>query len=138
MVDEIKIHIGTLKRDRRTLRNFGLLMGAICSLFSLSGYFRGNHWWLFTLAVAVSASATALTAPLALDRVYRWWMSAAFVIGWIMTRVILTAAFLFVFIPYGFFLRVIGKDLLRLAIEKESYWANHSPVDDRSRYKKQY
>ena len=51
-------------------------------------------------------------------------MTGAFALGFVMTRVILTVAFVVLFVPVGLVFRVIGRDVLRQRPDPEaaSYW----------------
>ena len=83
---------------------------------------------------------TVTLSPAALRLPYRLWMTLAFVLGWLMTRVILVAAFLFIMAPLGRLLRMMGKDLLDEKIRKESRtcWKKHEPSGGPEQYRKQF
>ncbi len=62
--------------------------------------------------------------PRALKWVYIAWMSAAFVLGFVMAHVILTLLFFLVITPTGLVARLTGKDFLSLKLDRaaKSYW----------------
>ena len=54
-------------------------------------------------------------------------MTLALLMGWVMSRVLLTALFYLTVTPIGLFLRLSGKDLLgiRSVVKKDNYWNPH-------------
>ena len=74
-----------------------------------------------------------------LRAVYKIWMSFALVMGWFMSRLILSVLFYFVVTPIGLCMRLFGKDLLNQRFDKdaETYWIKKDKEEfDRSRYEK--
>ena len=62
-------------------------------------------------------------APVILKPIYKIWMIFAVIIGWIMTRVILSVLFFSIITSIGIFTRLIGKDFLSLKTQNQkSYW----------------
>ena len=59
-----------------------------------------------------------------LKPIYIVWMRLAFCLGWFNTRVILVVVFYGLMTPVGLLMRILGKDLLNVTIEKDklSYW----------------
>ena len=62
--------------------------------------------------------------PIILKPIYIGWMSFAIIIGWFMTRFILSLLFYLIVTPIGLITRVLGKDFLELKKEASngSYW----------------
>ena len=78
-------------------------------------------------------------APRILRRPYRVWMALAVVLGFVMTRVILTVFFFLVLTPTGLVFRLLGRDSLHRKIDRQAptYWLpKEYPIADRSRYEK--
>lgn len=98
--------------DKAGYRKFGLVTSAIVVvlfglgiplLFSLNF----PRWpWIF----AAGLSAWALLAPSTLKPVYTSWMKFGNVMNWINTRLILGILFYGIFMPFGFIMRILGKD----------------------------
>ena len=76
------------------------------------------------LAIGISLFFTAIALPSVLKPVYWIWMIFAIILGWFMTRVILSLLFYVVFTSIGLTLRFFGKQFLELRLDKskESYW----------------
>ncbi len=67
-------------------------------------------------------------------------MTLAFILGWVMTRLLLTVTFFVILTPFALLLRISGKDMLSRKIEKnrDTYWIKHEAITDMNRYKKQF
>jgi len=108
-----------------------------------------RHWYkygfdtmagaLFFVAAAVLLT-TVFSKPL-LKVLFKYWMKAAYLIGGIITAVILTVLFFTVFTAAGIILRLLRKDLLQLRMSPQtrSYWAIRSKGEkDTTRYTRQF
>lgn len=61
-------------------------------------------------------------APLA-RRFHVVWMTFALALGYLNSRILLTTVFFFMFVPYGFISRLVGRNpLLRRGAKRETYW----------------
>lgn len=134
--------IRELDPTRKDLRSFGLLVGGI--FFLLGAFF----WWrekgpevLYWSFVVVGGLLVLLGAvvPGGLRRVYMAWMSMAVVLGFVMTRVLLTIFFFLVLTPVGLLFRLIGRDVLNRKLDRDAatYWETKEYlIVDRSRFEK--
>ncbi len=120
----LRQEIKNLPVTRARLRSFGLTMGLV--LLALAGYFfwqekSGAGYWLATALVFAGLGGLV---PMLLAPVYRAWMTLALVMGFVMTRVILTVLYLGLFTPIGLIARLLGRDLLeqRWNPRAQSYW----------------
>ena len=123
----IRSEIEQLKTGPQELRKFGLLVGAVFA--ALGAWFWLRHKpaapWLVTpgiLLLFLGAMAPGLLKP-----VYIAWMSLAIVMGFVVSRVLLTLFFFLVITPFGFLARCSGKDFLGLKLEPKAvtYWLPH-------------
>ena len=79
--------------------------------------------------------------PIILKPIYLVWMIFAVILGWFMTRFILSLLFYLVITPIGLVLRIMGKDLLELRKEEvqDSYWnMRDSEKEQNQNYEKQF
>ena len=120
MFEEIK----NIKSEKSDLRNFGVTLGII--LLAISGFlfWREKESFQIFLAIGITLLMTAIAKPALLKPVYWIWMIFAIILGWLMTRVILSLLFYVVFTSIGLTLRLFGKQFLELRWDKskESYW----------------
>ncbi len=94
----------------------------------------------YLLAVAALFGLAGLFVPAALRPVEKAWMKLALVLSAVMTRVILTVAFVLAITPVGLVLRLMGKDLLALRRDSTlpSYWTPVEPDGPATRPEKPY
>jgi hypothetical protein len=71
---------------------------------------------------------------------YIGWMYLAFPIGWTVSHVLLAVTYYLVLTPIGLIMRAVGRDPMRRRLDPEakSYWIEHRPDRDPSRYFRQY
>jgi len=119
MIEEIK----TIKSGRNDLRKFGVTIGIV--LLVIAGFLfwkEKESFWL--LLIGITLITIGLVIPVVLKPVYWAWMVFAAIIGWIMTRVILSVLFYIVFTLIGLISRMLGKQFLELKWDKSksTYW----------------
>ena len=127
------------KPDRRELRKFGIAMivgfGLLAAL--------AHVWWHRPTLALVFAGIGAVTGPLGLSGtraamvVYLPWMAMAFVMGNVVSRVLVTAFFFLVITPMGLIMRVVGRDALQRKNRRTSYW-DDLPPRARADYERQF
>jgi len=132
------------KKSGRTgeLRKYGIVMAVALAAIGGLLFWRGKNHHLIFFALAAVFLVAGLAVPGLLGPVYKAWMTLARMMGWVMTRVILTVSFLVVLVPLGLFLRLCGKDLLDVRFKtagQGSYWKEKNPENAGKRdYEKQF
>lgn len=126
-VQVIAEEIRSLDTGRRALRNFGLVVGGVFAAIGLVIWWVAGTWTAWAAAVIGGGSVLIVlgfAAPTAMRSVYYVWMGIAVVLGFMMTRVLLTLVFVIMVVPIGFIMRILGKDLLnrRRDPEADTYW----------------
>jgi hypothetical protein len=114
----------SLKTAKRDLRKFGLLVGFVFAALGTLAWARGRGYYPFLFVPGATLMFVAAAFPLSLKYVYLGWMFLAFVLGFIMSHVILGVLFFLVITPIGLVARLAGKDFLRTKLERnaKSYW----------------
>ena len=120
MLEEIK----NIKSEKRDLRNFGITVGIILLIISGFLFWKEKESFLIFLAIGITLLLAAIAIPVFLKPFYWIWMIFAIILGWVMTRVILSLLFYVMFTSIGLTLRFFGKQFLELRWDKskESYW----------------
>ena len=120
MLEEIK----NIKSEKIDLRNFGVAVGIIFLIISGFLFWKGNESFQIFLIVGITFLLTTVAIPVILKPVYWIWMIFAVVLGWFMTRLILSLLFYIIFTSIGLTFRLFGKQFLELHWDnsKESHW----------------
>ncbi len=117
--------------DKNTLRKFGITMAACLAIIALIIALKHRHDPLPVCVASALFIIMVFIAPAALKPVYIGWMKVGYILGWINSRIILAIIFYFVFTPMGLVMRLFGKDLLSLKIDKsaKTYWLEKDNKD---------
>ncbi len=109
MSDEIK------KLDKKGLRDFGLLIGALMPLlFGLAVPLLRRHsipWWPW--AIGAVLIVLALVAPKSLNPIYHGWMWFGLTLNKIETPIVLGIVFYLIVWPMGAIKKIFGEDAMR-------------------------
>jgi Na+/glutamate symporter len=117
--EELK-HLQTRPRD---LRKFAFLVGGVFLLLGLWFFFRHKPWHPWFWIPGMALIGFGALAPTALKPVYLGWMALAFMLGLVVSTVLLTLFFYLVITPIGLLARLLGKDFLaRKWSNASSYW----------------
>src|SRR5262245_17926166 len=127
----------------RTLRQFAV--GWLLFLLGLAAW-HGLHrprpvLGIVLAALALLGGAAGLLKPSLLRWVFRGWMMLAFPIGWLISQLVLLILFYGVFTPMALFLRLRGRDSLRLRRPPSadgSLWQRKDTPLDLQSYFRQY
>ena len=123
----------------RELRQFGWTLIIGFCLLGAVFFWRGKMNTAYGFwSIAPPLGIVVLLIPSAAKQLYKLWMGWAYIMGTVVTRVILTLLFFGVITPVAIFFRCIGRDLLRLKRDPniESYWSEHCKIVGRSYYKR--
>ena len=113
----------SIKSTRKDLKNFGFTIGFILLIISGLLFYKENFLFVYFLSIGSMLIGLGGIAPTVLMPIYKIWMIFAVIIGWIMTRVILSVLFYSVITVIGIITRLLGKDFLNLkSINQKSYW----------------
>lgn len=133
--------IRELRPDRRELRKFSWVVGGILLLLAAFLWYRDPAHGTAPVLAWIGAPLIALgtVVPGVLKPLYYAWMSLAVVLGFVMTRVLLTVFFFVVLTPFGLVIRLLGRDLLHRRLDRQAatYWLDKEyPIRDRTRFEK--
>ena len=137
LLDDIK----NIKNSPSDLRKFGLTLGIFFLLIACLWFFKSKSGYLYFLGLAVFFLIFASLAPRSLKPAQKIWMTIALLIGWIMTRVLLSIVFCLVITPIGFLARLSGKKFLDMESHdgRETYWLVRKPLHrTKEDYEKQF
>jgi hypothetical protein len=126
LLDEIK----SIKSSRNEQKKFGVTVGiALLVIGVLLIILKKDHYPYF-VGIGGVLLVAGLLIPNQLKYPYLAWMTFAAIMGWFMTRVILSILFYVVITPISVISRLFGKKFLILKPEKTktSYWNDREPM----------
>lgn len=137
ITEEIK----NIKSDKKELRKFSLVIGIFLGLLGGLSWWRstGHYSWLFVITMAFLF--VGFGRPMLLKPIHKVWMTLAILMGWIVTRIILSVLFYLIVTPIGLSVRLLGKNTLDLKFDDDtsSYWILRKEFKkDRSDYERQF
>lgn len=139
-VADVKKEFSELRPRKKDLRNLGLVFLVALGLIGGLGWWAGKAWGPWTVAVGLAFGAWGLVWPAGLRAVYKPWMGLALVLGWFVSRILLSILYFLVLTPTGLVLRLLGKDLLDMKMgDRQSYWhvrpeADYDPASSEKMY----
>ena len=113
-----------IKSGKKELREFGLTIGVILVILGGVAVWRGKSAYPYLLGTGMALIVLGLIKPEILKIPQKIWMAVAVIIGFFMSRVILSVLFYAVITPIGFLTKIFGKDILDQRIDRHasSYW----------------
>ena len=120
MIDEIK----NIKSEPGEFRKFGITVGIILILLSGIFLWKEIYSYQILLSVGVVLCVLGFTVPVVLKPIYWIWMIFGNILGWFMTRAILSLLYYIIITAIGLVSRLFGKSFLELKSDysKRSYW----------------
>jgi hypothetical protein len=132
---------------KKELRAFGAIFLTGFVLVGALKYFwpweflitRDEELGLILMGIGILVGVIALTGHRVALPLYWAWIGIAYVLGNIMSRIIVAVIFYLVVTPLGLFGRMLGRDRLQLKKPKcESYWRELSMPKSTEQYERQF
>ena len=122
LINEIKEVIKSC--NKKEIRKFALTMGIFLLFVGAFLWWQYFHGFVYIIMGGLSLLIIGWLIPDIIKPVYIIWMSFAVMLGYIMTRILLTIIFCLLFIPVGLILRIFRKDILNERFDKmtDTYW----------------
>lgn len=127
------IHHESFERDEPVRgssdRGFGLVFTALFVLISLGPLVAGHPWRPWALIVAALFLGLALLRPSLLAPLNRLWTRFGLLLHRVTNPLLMGLVFFLAVTPTAFIMRLMGKDPLRLRIDRsaKSYWIDRTP-----------
>ena len=121
-------------------KKFGFFFTFVFTLATVYFYYSASVVWAYTFA---STSVIFLVLTLVKSDIFlplnKLWMSFGLLLGKIVSPVVLGIIFFGLFTPTAFFMRLSGRDELRLKLSKrESHWISRSEPLKSESFKQQF
>ncbi|RJR17859.1 MAG: hypothetical protein C4581_07310 [Nitrospiraceae bacterium] len=133
--------INNIKSEKKDLRNFGITFGIFLGILAGALWWKGKDTYFIFVFLSLIFFFFGLVLPALLKPLQKAWMIFAVILGWFMTRVILSFLFFVVFTSIGLLSKLFGNKFLDLKIvsSEKSYWIpRKTRLFDKSNYEKQF
>jgi hypothetical protein len=110
-------------------RGFGLVFAVVFTIIGLWPWLFGGQVRIWSLVVGAAFLVVAWLWPAALAPLNRVWTRFGMLLHRIVSPVVLGVMFFVVVTPTGLLMRALGKDPLRLRLDRNagSYWIDRQP-----------
>ncbi len=136
MWEEIK----KIKSTKKELREFAIVFGCFFLLLTGIVFWRHHSFHAVFASIAGTFFLIGFTVPAILMPFQKVWMVLALLIGWVMSRVILTVLFFVTITPIGLFLQLTQKDFMpkKPDLNTKTYWRTRSQTAGKTACETQY
>ena len=113
-----------MKKNKNTNRSFGILFFIVFSIVAIWPILYGGELRLWSFIIAIIFLIMGIMKSRFLTPLNFLWIKFGELLGVIIAPVIMGLVYFLVVLPIGIFMRVLGKDLLKLKFQKSivSYW----------------
>jgi len=124
--DEFK-HI---KETKKELRKFGLTVGGVLAVIAALLFYFGKPSAIYFAVIGGLLILLGALFPQMLKPLNKIWMGLAIILGFIMSRVILTILYYLVLTPIGLLAKIVVKKFMILKYDKsaKSYWEKRTII----------
>ena len=137
MIEDIR----NIRSEKSDLRKFGITIGIILVMIAGFLFWKEKESFQIFLTVGAVLCIFGVVIPVILKPIYWIWMIFATILGWIMTRIILSILFYVILTPIGLIPRLFGKQFLELKWNRtnRTYWNYRSgDVIEKENYEQQF
>jgi len=127
MLKEEFKHIQETKKD---LRKFGLTVGGVLLIIAALLFYFEKSSAIYFAVIGGLLFIAGIFIPHILKPFNKIWMGLAIVLGFFMSRLILTVLFYLVLTPISFIARIVGKKFMILKYDKsvQTYWEKRTII----------
>jgi hypothetical protein len=124
----------TFEREEETSlpseRSFGLLMGGVLGVLALLNWWHVGRVWPWLAGVAALFLLAALFWSAVLQPLNKAWYKLGLLLNAVVSPIVMGLLFYGAVWPTGMFLRLRGRDLLRLKLDTkaDTYWIRRQPA----------
>ena len=113
-----------IKETEKDLRKFGLTVGGVLAIIAAVLFYFAKPSVVYFAIIGGILILLGFAFPQILKHLNKIWMGMAIVLGFVMSRVILTILYYLVLTPIAFLARLFGKKFMELKYDKSSktYW----------------
>ncbi|MEQ8509632.1 MAG: SxtJ family membrane protein [Rhodospirillaceae bacterium] len=116
-------------QPRASNRSVGMVLAVVLALIGFWPLINDSAVHIWALAIAAGLLVLALVLPRALTPVAWVWLGLGHLLHLITSPIVLSALYFFAVVPTGIYLKITGKDPLRLKADPgaDTYWIDRTP-----------
>ena len=113
-----------IDKSDEAVKKTGLTVGIVLIIISMLLWYFGKSSFVYFSSIGGLFVILALIAIPILRPFHKLWMMLALLMGFVMSRVILTMLYYFVLTPIGLLAKIVGKKFMTLGFDKKvvTYW----------------
>jgi len=123
-----------IRETNKDLRKFGLTVGIVLAAIGILFFYFEKSSAIYFTVIGGLLILFGILLPQLLKPINKVWMELAIVLGFIMTRVILTTLFYLVITPIGFLAKIFGKKFMNLKYDRsaKTYWEKRTSIQKKT------
>ena len=121
-------------------RKFGIFFTFVLALFAVYFYITTNMILTYiSLLTSLTLLGISIVKADVLFPLNKLWMKFGFLLGKIINPIVLGMIFFILITPFGFIMRLFGRDELRLRLKNNNtYWKNRSQNLQQTNFRQQF
>lgn len=126
----LKEELKHIDKSDEAVKKTGLTVGVVLILISLLLWYLGKTSFVYFSSIGGLFVIFSVIATTVLRPFHKLWMILALVMGFVMSRVILTLLYYLVLTPIGLLAKIVGKKFMPVGFDKSAatYWEKRSVV----------
>uniref|UniRef100_A0A7V3E7M5 SxtJ n=1 Tax=Ignavibacterium album TaxID=591197 RepID=A0A7V3E7M5_9BACT len=137
----LKEELKHIDASEKSVKKTGITVGVVLILISFILWWLGkNSFVYFSFAGGIFIILSYIAIPL-LRPFHKLWIGLSLVLGFVMSRIILTILFYLVVTPIGLLAKLVGKKFMPLGFDKtaKTYWEKRErTVKEKIDYERQF
>jgi len=120
----LKEEFKNIKETKKDLRKFGLTVGGVLIVISALLFYFEKSSTIYFAIIGGLLFVFGMAIPFILKPLNKIWMGLAIVLGFFMSRLILTVLFYIALTPISLIAKLVGKQFMILKYDKsaKTYW----------------
>jgi hypothetical protein len=126
----LKEEFKNIKETKRDLRKFGVTVGGVLLIIAALLFYFDKSSAIYFAIIGSLLLISGLTFPQILKPLNKIWMGLAVVLGFFMSRLILTILFYIALTPISLIAKLVGKKFMILKYDKsaKTYWEKRTII----------